>query len=909
MLKHVSAFLSISIILPSFYRYVEVSGLAVVAGRGDHRAAFGFAREHTRGAVHLADVGIAGFIGEVRHAVGELRGNLHALSHADCRRILRKGDGLGRLADRDGAGLAVSVEGRGGNQRGTHRDGKEVSVFIHSDRALIARGVGNRRSGAVGDARVYRIALTRAETEDGLVEPNGVRRLLDDDVAACGLLVIGLGDNGRGADGLRRYQTADLLDRYAVLVVGIVIHLLRRRSLGNGAVEVKLLALTEHQHVLVERDAVGSVVDVDLAGRRQTVAGGDRHLGAALSHGADASVVLNAGDAGIGARPDIAGLCRCGRRRDIEHIALTQSHVDGVPVERDGFQLGSLGIVLACLCGGFLRLIDGLVFAVADGVAADVVDFGFVHRRYAAVLGAADVVIDDVAAAAGIAELHRVRDGIDDAAVGNRADLRGADLDAAVDAALDVAAADGLDDGVLTERNAVIFHLVKLVGGAADAVAAHRDGADVAETDAVAVRLDVVAENLDARNVVITLGQSAAAVLKGGVILVDHLADHGDRRAFIGRVNILDGSAVGDGVVGDHDVAVGRTDIALGDSGRGVALLRENTCGIGSLTAVEHRINRNAARRAVDDVAADFAVLPVHALNRRAAHVAEGVVADHHAVKRRVEYRGMGAHAAGTILKQTVLDQDILHRERLGTALHDVAALEDIELDRLIAHRVHIHAVILELAALDGEAVDARDFHDVTVLLVLERDVLHHKVLGVRNLDHRVLGAAAVKDAALDGDVGMCAVARRTLGFAVIIARAQHVGGRLGIAVECHAVELQDGVAVYVKCSCEVIAARLYRHAVDIALTRGITRGVQRRLNRDIGAEVLDLGRADIKLGLTADILSAVGGRERDAAESHCERAGKRGSCDFSVETSQKLTSNSFIILIKNSVKETSILL
>ena len=139
----------------------------------------------------------------------------------------------------------------------------------------------------------------------------------------------------------------------------------------------------------------------------------------------------------------------------------------------------------------------------------------------------------------------------------------------------------------------------------------------------------------------------------------------------------------------------------------------------------------------------------------------------------------------------------------------------------------------------------------------------------------------------------MCAVARRTLGFAVIIARSQHVGCRLGIAVECHAVELQDGVAVYVKCSCEVIAARLYRHTVDIALTRGITRGVQRRLNRDIGAEVLDLGRADIKLGLTADILSAVGGRERDAAESHCERAGKRGSCDFSVETSQKLTSNS----------------
>ena len=98
----------------------------------------------------------------------------------------------------------------------------------------------------------------------------------------------------------------------------------------------------------------------------------------------------------------------------------------------------------------------------------------------------------------------------------------------------------------------------------------------------------------------------------------------------------------------------------------------------------------------------------------------------------------MGTYSSGAVDKVAVLDADILHRKRFGTALDDMTALQNIELDSLVAYLVLVHDLVVEGAIEDIEAVDARDFHHMTVMLVLEGHALHCEVLGVSDLDHRV---------------------------------------------------------------------------------------------------------------------------------------------------------------------------
>ena len=178
-----------------------------------------------------------------------------------------------------------------------------------------------------------------------------------------------------------------------------------------------------------------------------------------------------------------------------------------------------------------------------------------------------------------------------------------------------------------------------------------------------------------------------------------------------------------------------------------------------------------------------------------------------------------------------------------------MAALEDIELDRLVADLVSVHILVAEGAFEDIEPVDARDFHHMAVMLILEGHALHGEVLGVCDLDHRVRCAAAVKNTALDEDIGMGIVPCRTRILAIVIARAKHICSRLGVAVKGYPSERKNCIAVYVKRPCEVVAARLYRDAVDIVLACAAARGIKRRLNGAVGAVVADLRGADKKLG------------------------------------------------------------
>ena len=155
-----------------------------------------------------------------------------------------------------------------------------------------------------------------------------------------------------------------------------------------------------------------------------------------------------------------------------------------------------------------------------------------------------------------------------------------------------------------------------------------------------------------------------------------------------------------------------------------------------------------------------------------------------------------------------------------------MSALEDIELDRLITDLVSVHILVAEGAFEDIEAVDACDFHHMAVMLILEGHALHGEVLGVCDLDHRVRCAAAVKNTALDEDIGMGIVPCRTRILAIVIARAKHICSRLGVAVKGYPSERKNCIAVYVKRPCEVVAARLYRDAVDIVLARAASRGI-----------------------------------------------------------------------------------
>ena len=187
-------------------------------------------------------------------------------------------------------------------------------------------------------------------------------------------------------------------------------------------------------------------------------------------------------------------------------------------------------------------------------------------------------------------------------------------------------------------------------------------------------------------------------------------------------------------------------------------------------------------------------------------------------------------------------------------------------MQRLIADAgPFVHDLVPEGAVADDQTVHACGFYHMGVVVVADLDVVQHDVFGVRQLHHGVAVHAAVKNAALDGDVAVtvadCACFVNIGSFLehIKIADAQQVkGGVIGVGavVEGDAVERQGGVAVDDQRADHVVGACLHPDEVGVRVGRPFVSEVERVLDRLAVAlphggvgnlfQLLLLGRTDV---------------------------------------------------------------
>ena len=299
--------------------------------------------------------------------------------------------------------------------------------------------------------------------------------------------------------------------------------------------------------------------------------------------------------------------------------------------------------------------------------------------------------------------------------------------------------------------------------------------------------------------------------------------------------------------------------------GCGAALRRKGGRLEGAAALRHDAVDSNTAGRAVYGVARDVDVDPVHSLHRAAFDIAEGVVADGHAVKGVVENGGVRADRAGHVGEGTVLYEDIPHIKILGAAAVHVCAVEDIELDRLIADPSRRKDLILEGAVPDGEAVNARDLHHMTLRLVANGHVFHGDIPRVSRLEHGIRSRAAVKGTASQGDVPV-EIARHAAVWGIVLTCAQHIAPEL--ARHGDARHIKRGIAENKQASAQVIAACRHLYSDGTVVRSEVLRRVERGLHRVRKASLTDLSLRYLN-GLRGDFfIAAFGGHSRNGCRT-----------------------------------------
>ena len=257
---------------------------------------------------------------------------------------------------------------------------------------------------------------------------------------------------------------------------------------------------------------------------------------------------------------------------------------------------------------------------------------------------------------------------------------------------------------------------------------------------------------------------------------------------------------------------------------------RSEIGGLENAAAVVHNgVDGDASGSVFDRVHADIHVDPVHALNRNALEVFEGVAADRNAVERVVENAGVGAYRSRNVVEYAVLNEDVSAVQILGAAVYNVLWMKDIELDSLVAVVTRGENLIAEGAARGGEAVAAGDLHHMTLFFVDDGDVLHREVPCVRNLQNGIFAVVAVEGSADEPDVSVL-IAHSARVYAVLAADAEHVACLR--ALQRNAAEVERGVVKDMQTAVEVVGASRDLYGYGIGSGSLVFRLIKRGLDR-----------------------------------------------------------------------------